>query len=323
MTYYDVFNGDADGICALHQLRLAEPLGSVLVSGLKRDIELLKRVRAQDGDTVTVLDVSLDRNRGPLKSMLERGIEVHYYDHHFAGAIPQVPNLKAVIDESPEVCTSMLVDRHLGGRFRAWAVVAAFGDNLHKAAVELAARAGIPTNRLDELRNLGASLNYNAYGESLSDVVVPPADLYRIVSRFNDPFALCHDEPLVSRLTNERRLDLRRALETRPLHSTAGAEAYLLPDAAWSRRVSGTFANRLAASDPGRAHAVLIPLRDGGYSVSVRSPADGLPAVDFCRRFIGGGGRRRAAGIDRLPAESLGPFIDAFGQAWTHETVTR
>lgn len=26
MRYVDVFNGDADGLCALHQLRLAEPL---------------------------------------------------------------------------------------------------------------------------------------------------------------------------------------------------------------------------------------------------------------------------------------------------------
>jgi hypothetical protein len=44
MTHYDVFNGDADGICALQQLRLAEPGTSVLVTGVKRDIGLLARV---------------------------------------------------------------------------------------------------------------------------------------------------------------------------------------------------------------------------------------------------------------------------------------
>jgi len=38
MKYIDVFNGDADGICALHQLRLAEPVESTLVTGVKRDI---------------------------------------------------------------------------------------------------------------------------------------------------------------------------------------------------------------------------------------------------------------------------------------------
>ena len=43
MTHFDVFNGDADGLCALHQLRLAAPLESDLVSGPKRDIGLLAR----------------------------------------------------------------------------------------------------------------------------------------------------------------------------------------------------------------------------------------------------------------------------------------
>ena len=66
MSHHDVFNGDADGICALHQLRLAAPRESRLVTGAKRDIELLARVVAQPGDSVTVLDVSLDRNRAGL-----------------------------------------------------------------------------------------------------------------------------------------------------------------------------------------------------------------------------------------------------------------
>ena len=35
---------DADGICTLHQLRLAKTLKSVLVTGVKRDVQLLTRV---------------------------------------------------------------------------------------------------------------------------------------------------------------------------------------------------------------------------------------------------------------------------------------
>jgi len=85
MMYFDVFNGDADGICALHQLRLADPLDSTLVTGLKRDIALLASVPAGDGDVVTVLDISLDRNRDALQALLDRGAIVHYFDHHFAG----------------------------------------------------------------------------------------------------------------------------------------------------------------------------------------------------------------------------------------------
>ena len=44
MTHYDVFNGDADGLCALQQLRLDRPVASELVTGVKRDIQLLNRI---------------------------------------------------------------------------------------------------------------------------------------------------------------------------------------------------------------------------------------------------------------------------------------
>ena len=42
--HFDVFNGDADGIIALTQLRLAEPKDSQLITGIKRDIALLSQV---------------------------------------------------------------------------------------------------------------------------------------------------------------------------------------------------------------------------------------------------------------------------------------
>ena len=63
MAFYDIFNGDADGICALHQLRLAIPREAHMVTGAKREIRLLERVRARAGDELTVLDVSLESNR--------------------------------------------------------------------------------------------------------------------------------------------------------------------------------------------------------------------------------------------------------------------
>ena len=37
---YDVFNGDADGIISLVQLRLSDPRDAELVTGRKRDIKL-------------------------------------------------------------------------------------------------------------------------------------------------------------------------------------------------------------------------------------------------------------------------------------------
>lgn len=317
MRYYDVFNGDADGICALHQLRLADPLDSTLITGLKRDIALLGTVPAADGDVVTVLDLSLDRNREALARLLERGVVVHYFDHHFAGAIPSHPRLLTMIDDSGSTCTSTLIDRYLGGRFRIWAAVGAFGDNADAAAVELARPLGLDARELEQLRELGTNLNYSAYGQSQADVLMPPAEIYRIVSHYADPFELVARESIIARLADGRRKDLERALACKSVRATACADAWLLPDAPWSRRVSGTFANRLAALEPHRAHAVLTPLAGDGYVVSVRAPCDkGPSAVDFCRRFPTGGGRAAAAGIDRLEASRLDGFLEAFGQTW-------
>jgi hypothetical protein len=317
MKHYDVFNGDADGICALHQLRLARPHASHLVTGRKREIALLAAVPAVAGDQVTVLDVSLDRNRAALMALLERGVHVRYFDHHDAGGIPVHRNLEATIDSSPDTCTSALVDRELAGRHRAWAVVGAFGDNLGSLAARLAQPLALDGERLEALRELGEALNYNAYGEEDGDVLLPAAELYRTVSRYEDPFELMRREQVIERLSEERHADLARARALQPLLVLPHADAWLLPDEPWSRRVSGTFANRLAAEQPARAHAVLTA-RPAGYVVSVRAPLGrGPSAADLCRRFPSGGGRALAAGIERLPR--LEPFLDAFSSAYTPE----
>ena len=316
MRYFDVFNGDADGICALHQLRLADPVDSTLVTGLKRDIALLRNVPAEAGDLVTVLDISLDRNRDALENLLARGVVVHYFDHHYSGAVPASPLLTGLLDESGATCTSALVNRYLRGRFAVWAAVGAFGDAFDDAALELARPLRLDEGRIALLRELGTSLNYSAYGQSDTDVLVKPADLYRLVSHYADPFELIEREPLIDRLARDRIEDIERAFSTVAIHATGTGDVWLLPDAPWARRVSGTFANRLALLEPKRAHAVLTPVAGGGYMVSVRSAQSrGPSAVDFCRAFKGGG-RATAAGIDRLDAARLDAFIDSFDTAW-------
>ena len=82
MADYDVFNGDADGICALLQLRFAEPREAQLVTGVKREIDLLNRVYPAADDRITVLDISLDKNREGLNRALDVGAQVFYVDHH-------------------------------------------------------------------------------------------------------------------------------------------------------------------------------------------------------------------------------------------------
>ena len=317
MPFIDVFNGDADGLCALRQLRLAEPAAGLLVTGVKRDIALLERVDARAGDLVTVLDVSLERNRAALLGLLERGVRVRYFDHHYAGDIPSHPGLEAHLDASAGTCTSMIVDRHLGGRYRAWAVTAAFGDSLDQAALNLGAAMALGASELEQLRELGQSLNYNAYGETEADLLVPPARLYRVLAKYDDPLQFIAARNLYDRLNKGRHADLEAASGVPAHWSGKGGEVYVLAQAAWSRRVSGTFANHLARLHAKRAVAVLAPGRDGDYSVSVRVPAGAHCSADeFCRAFPGGGGRKEAAGIDRLPAAGLDAFVRRFAGAF-------
>jgi len=216
MAHFDVFNGDADGLCALHQLRLATPLDATLITGVKRDIALLGRVPAVAGDAVTALDVSLDVNRVALLALLERGVSVTYFDHRGSGQVPQHARLHAFIDTAPNVCTGMLVDRHLGRAHRVWAVVAAFGDNLARAAEKLAQPLALEPGQLIALQQLGECLNYNDYGDSEADLIVHPAILYRILHRHADPYSFIREEPLFQTIREARDRDLEMAGRIRP-----------------------------------------------------------------------------------------------------------
>ncbi|HEY0635394.1 MAG TPA: acetyltransferase [Gammaproteobacteria bacterium] len=316
MNYIDVFNGDADGLCALQQLRLAEPQESVLITGPKRDISLLKRVVAQAGDQVTVLDVSLDKNREALLTLLAQGVAVRYFDHHFAGDIPQHPALQIHIDTSPEICTSLLVNQHLDGRFCAWAVTGAFGDNFHVQARAAAQHLALSAAELEQLCELGTLLNYNGYGEG-DEIFFQPDELFRRLHPFASPFDFIAQEEAFAVLREGYRKDMESMAAMRPEVSEEHIAVYILPNAAWARRASGVFANGLVDSAPQRAHAILSGLPAGGYQVSVRAPRNNPAGADtLCRAFATGGGRKAAAGINQLPEADLDRFIDAFRQAY-------
>jgi hypothetical protein len=311
MQHYDVFNGDADGICALVQLRRAQPRDAVLVTGVKRDIDLLKQVQAEPGAQITVLDISLDKNRSDLERLLAAGADVFYCDHHFAGDIPHSPQLQTLINPAADVCTSLLVNGHLQGAFPGWAVVGTFGDNLRDSALRLARPLDITPGQLQQLEQLGIYINYNGYGPALQDLHFPPADLYRLLSRFDDPFAfMTAEREHFQRLEIGYREDMAAAAALAPEYRDTAAAVYLLPDAPWARRVSGVFGNDLANSDPARAHAVVTARADGNYLVSVRAPLSNKTGADvLCREFPTGGGRAAAAGINALPATQLPEFI--------------
>ena len=314
MTHFDVFNGDADGLCALTQLRNAQPLEAELVTGVKRDINLLERVEAGPGSRVTVLDVSLDKNRAGLERALAAGAEVFYCDHHFAGDIPSNDRLQAVINTAPDVCTSILVNEYLGGTFREWAVVGAFGDNLQDSARRIARPLALAEDGLQRLESLGIYINYNGYGSNLEDLHFEPADLYRLISPYASPFDFMQDSrEAFQKLEQGYEQDMNTAASLAPEYRDEAVAVFMMPNEPWARRVSGVYSNALANADPARAHAVLTARANGCYLVSVRAPLDNKTGADeLCMKFPTGGGRKAAAGINDLPAEMLREFIDTF-----------
>ena len=320
MSDYDVFNGDADGICALVQLRRAQPRTATLVTGVKRDIDLLERIDPATASHVTVLDISLDKNRRPLAALLDGGATVFYCDHHYAGEIPDSPRLEALINTAPNVCTSLLVNGRLAGAEASWAVVGAFGDNLDDSAHAAARAAGLDASTVELCRRLGTYINYNGYGAALEDLHFHPGELFQLLSAFADPAQFrCEAATTFERLEQGYHDDMARADALAPEWESATAALFILPDAPWSRRVSGVYGNALANAAPARAHAVLTQ-RPGGFLVSVRAPLDDKRDADtLCRRFDTGGGRAAAAGINHLPESELSRFIDELAATWARD----
>lgn len=320
MPIYDVFNGDADGICALIQLRLAEPKESILVTGVKRDIELAEQVPATEPAEVTILDISLDKNRGAVDALLAAGCSIFYVDHHFPGDdLPEAPDFWALIDTQPTTCTSLLVDQYLGGQFHNWAIAAAFGDNLNAVGEELAAKAGLSAVQSEALKTLGVCINYNGYGATVEDLHFHPADLYREFVKFPDPLELITSQSVTwQQLRDGYEADMAQGLAAPVLTESASSLVVKLPDEAWARRVSGVLGNELANRNPDKACAIVTEKADNTYLVSIRAPLNKRTGADeVARQFPTGGGRKAAAGINALPADQLEAFLNTIATFWS------
>ena len=312
--HFDVFNGDADGICALIQLRLDRPLASRLITGIKRDIQLLDKFNAASGDTVTVLDISLQKNSARVNEFLSRGAHIFYVDHHQPGDIPKHPHLKTLINTDSAICTSLLVNQYLNGKYPLWAVTAAFGDNLNHSAEQLAASLNLNRTELETLKDLGIYINYNGYGSCIADLHFAPDRLYREMAGFQSPFDFIsgkHD--LFTQLKQGYQEDMANAQRLTPEYQSDAVAVYILPDTIWARRVNGVFGNFLANLNPTRAHAVITHNKDHDYQIGVRAPLCNKTGADeLCSAFPTGGGRKAAAGINHLPGDKLNNFIEKF-----------
>jgi len=316
MASFDVFNGDADGICALQQLRLHDPRPDArLITGVKRDIRLLDRIQDAADSRITVLDISMAVNREPLLALLARGNAIFYADHHFSDDIPAISALEAHIDPAPQTCTSLIINKLLGGKYRLWAVVGAFGDNLDEAAKATAQSLRLRDTQLDALQETGILLNYNGYGASIDDLFYPPDQLYRHVHQFTDPLEFHATSPMLLTLRKGYKDDMDNAKAAVPIQQDSAGRVFQLPNRPWARRVAGVFSNTLARREPDLAHAMLTLNGDGSLRVSVRAPLNRRYGADeLCRQFPTGGGRAAAAGINILSADLKNDFLTAFSQ---------
>ena len=318
MTDFDLFNGDADGIFSLLQMRQVDPRpDAVRVTGVKRDTKLFWQIadHVSSGDQITALDIGMARNAVGLAAVLERGGDVFFCDHHPTGDVPKHNNLTALTDTSAGTCTAYLIDKHLEGAKAAWAVCGAYGDNFQDLAAQIARDRGVILP-LGQLRELGELVDYNAYGLTVEDLHFHPSDLYARLCAYPDPMAFIEDAPdALDTLRQGHRTDWDIAESAREIHISNSGQILSLPASPASNRISGLFANALVDEEPDKAFAVLTHLgpESGGYRVSLRAPTSReiYPANAFAAEF-GGGGRAEAAGIDMLTEADMTRFIDAF-----------
>ncbi|MDW2309503.1 DHH family phosphoesterase [Vibrio sp. 1075] len=311
--HYDVFNGDADGIIALLQLRKAEPKHSKLVTGVKRDIKLLQQVTKQsDVSGCTILDISMEKNIDALYDLIERDIPLFYCDHHRTGEVPQADNFTALINLNANTCTSLLINQHLAGLHADWAIVGAYGDNMFASAEQLADSMGLSLDERAFLKELGTLINYNGYGASIDDLHIAPKELFQQLMRYVSPFDLKRDLSSPYYLLKQGyEADNQFVKSLAPIENTGVSEIYQLPCQPWARRISGVFGNALANQSPNKAHAVLtLNENQQNFTVSVRAPLSNRTGADeICCKFATGGGRKAAAGINALPIEQISEFI--------------
>ena len=315
----DVFNGDADGILALHQFRLANPDNTELITGVKRDVKLIKQLREKSDVQIKVFDISLESNEDQVQHLLNKNCQFLWFDHHRRGSLKDNTQLETHIDLSPTCCTSILVDQYLDGAHHLWAIAAAFGDNLRAIAEKLCEAANLSDAEITILREIGETLNYNGYGEAREDLNIWPADLYLDLKNFSNPFDYAKKSSFFSKIKLQKIEDERVLGKSEKLYESKVGNVTLLPEGPSSKRMSGIFSNDLVHSEPELAHAILTHLDNHtGYRISIRAPLKKLEHADtLAKRFPTGGGRAGAAGINELSKDQLVEFYDAFEEAFS------
>ena len=317
MANYDVFNGDTDGIFGWHQLRLAHPREATLVTGVKRDVGLVGRVEAGEGDLVTVLDVSHAKNRKDVQRLLDSGATVEYFDHHDPGELIEHPNITYHINTEPNVSTGLIVNSHVNGKNCLWSIATAFGDNHRDLAVNMAKANDLNDEQINILKQIGLVVNYNSYGQTAEDLFYSPEEIAEAARACgSDIFRFKDQSDIFSTLLENFEKDMSAASCQEPYSISDKAVIYTLPNEPWTHRIMGSFSNHLVSTNKDLACAIVVLNSDGTYRISVRSSINNpYGAGDLCKKF-GGGGREKAGGVNNLAASDLDDFKKEFDRTF-------
>ena len=313
MVHYDVFNGDADGIFSRHQLRLTHPKKAILITGVKRDTNLLSRINTREGDFVTVMDVSHTQNREDVIRILSTGANIEYFDHHDPGELINHPNITYYINTEPNISTGLIVNSHVKGQNRLWSIATAFGDNHIDLAMKMAKSEDLTDEQVLILKQIGLVVNYNSYGQTIDDLFYPPEEIAKAAKACgSDIFQFLEQGDIFSTLLENFNADMSSAVYQEPYSIINNGVIYTLPNESWTHRIMGSFSNHLVSTNKDLACAIAVLNSGGTYRISVRSSINNpYGAGNLCGKF-GGGGREKAGGINNLPASDLDTFKEEF-----------
>ena len=318
MTNYDVFNGDTDGIFAWHQLRLTHPRDAEIVTRVKRDLNLASKVNAEDGDLVTIMDVSHAKNRKDVQRILDSGAIIEYFDHHDPKELIEHPNITYNINTEPNISTGLIVNSHVNGQNRLWSIATAFGDNHLDLAMNMAKSESLSDEQVLILKQIGLVVNYNSYGQTIEDLFYSPEEIAEAARACgSDIFKFLEQGDIFSTLLENFNADMSSAVCQEPFSISENGVIYTLPNEAWTHRIMGSFSNHLVSTNKNLACAIAVLNSDGTYRISVRSSINNPHgAGNLCGNF-GGGGREKAGGINNLPASDMNTFKEEFDKVFS------
>lgn len=320
MKYYDLFNGDADGLISLHQYRMFFPKNSKPISGVKRDVKLLRHMLDVKNSNITVFDVSHRSNMDYVEPILAKGNKITWFDHHEADYYITTSNFRMNLDTDPSCCTSWLVDQYIDGAHRPWTIAGAYGDNLDQLVERI--NPAFSQQTLDILKEVGQTLNYNGYGYEITDLTVDPVDVYNDMKQYESPFKYYMQSETFTTIREQMLQDQRDLNSSEIMYDDTHCQVVLLPETKAAIRYSGIYSNQLTTDNPDKAFAVLTRV-EGGYRISIRAPKNApTGASGIALQFPSGGGREKAAGINLLPLKDYDTFLSKFIQQYSIYPVT-